>query len=238
MTIPQRVLWSGDIQRASISCQSRGTTTRTYITSFTSSQQGNLTLGSSPPMASTMAQSPQLTAGGQLPQYAPQQNGSRPGSAASHAQNRAGASSNSPPTFPYAPQQQPSAPTPPPPAPKQTPVPVPVPGQPAVNGSSATAGEPPKISSDVPKPVPESASPALSNGQTPSSEEIAKSQKFSEDYTKLCTLIAECDEDAVRRAVRDNFEKCLLGSHYHMAFIVRTLSTFRLLFASMLTIPR
>uniref|UniRef100_L2FDQ0 Uncharacterized protein n=1 Tax=Colletotrichum fructicola (strain Nara gc5) TaxID=1213859 RepID=L2FDQ0_COLFN len=171
-------------------------------------------------MASTMAQSPQLTAGGQLPQYAPPQNGSRPGSAASHTQNRAGASSNSPPAFPYAPQQQPSAPTPPPPAPKQTPVPVPVPGQPAVNGTPVAAGEPPKISSDVPKPVPASASPALSNGQTPSSEEIAKSQKFSEDYTKLCTLIAECDEDAVRRAVRDNFEKCLLGSHYHMAFIM------------------
>ncbi|KAF4815762.1 hypothetical protein CGCSCA5_v007065 [Colletotrichum siamense] len=167
-----------------------------------------------------MAQSPQLTAGGQLPQYAPQQNGSRPGSAASHTQNRAGASSNSPPIFPYAPQQQPSAPTPSPPAPKQTPVPVPVPGQPAVNGTPAAAGEPPKISSDVPKPAQGSASPALSNGQTPSSEEIAKSQKFSEDYTKLCTLIAECDEDAVRRAVRDNFEKCLLGSHYHMAFIM------------------
>lgn len=107
-----------------------------------------------------------------------------------------------------------------------------------MNGTPAAAGELPKVSYDVPKPVPESASPALSNGQTPSSEEIAKSQKFSEDYTKLCTLIAECDEDAVRRAVRDNFEKCLLGSHYHMAFIVRTLSMFRLLFASMLTIPR
>ncbi|KAL0936082.1 uncharacterized protein CTRU02_208297 [Colletotrichum truncatum] len=52
------------------------------------------------------------------------------------------------------------------------------------------------------------------------SEDSAQSRRFADDYTKVCALINESDPDAIRRAIRDNFEKCLLGSQYHMIFML------------------
>ncbi|OHE99038.1 hypothetical protein CORC01_05728 [Colletotrichum orchidophilum] len=116
---------------------------------------------------------------------------------------RVGTDSHSPASFPPLSQQAPAAT-------KQTPVPVPVPG--AANGATLPAVS--VVASDVSKgtgTLP--ASPQL-NGN------LDKSKRFSEDYTRLCAAIQESDPDAVRRAIRDNYEKCLLGSAYHLSFLM------------------
>ncbi|KAK1691061.1 hypothetical protein BDP55DRAFT_690789 [Colletotrichum godetiae] len=99
---------------------------------------------------------------------------------------------------------QPSQPTS---APKQTPVSVPVPG-------AADGVKPPvvPVTSDIPQGT-QSASPQLSNN-------LDKKKRFHDDYARLSAAIQEADPDAVRRAIRDNHPKCLLGSHYHLAFLM------------------
>ncbi|KAF9869730.1 hypothetical protein CkaCkLH20_12773 [Colletotrichum karsti] len=156
-------------------------------------------------------------------------NNSRPGSAASPALNgQPGVSPHPPPAQP-SPNMQNQQAHAPPSAQKQTPVPVPAfPGQQQQVAHAAV--QPPIVSSDVGNPT-QSPSPAptanSASGSVPPSgskiqlpPDLLKAQKFSEDYTKLCTLITESDPEAVRRAMRDQFEKCMLGSAYHMAFIM------------------
>ncbi|KAK1976084.1 hypothetical protein LZ30DRAFT_785814 [Colletotrichum cereale] len=94
-------------------------------------------------------------------------------------------------------------------APKHTPVPVPDPRHPHSNGNEPFA---PAVSSDIPQAANRS-SPLLNQDEQ-------KAQRFAADYAKLSALLAECDPDAVRRAIRDNHERCLLGSHYHTAFLM------------------
>ncbi|OHW99258.1 hypothetical protein CSPAE12_02035 [Colletotrichum incanum] len=110
--------------------------------------------------------------------------------------------SRSPTNFLYATQQVPSAP-------KQTPVPVPSPQNQASSSNTAFA---PVVASDLPQ--------AANTASHPTNDEEQKAQRFAEDYAKLCAVMNECDPDAVRRAVRDNHERCLLGSHYHTAFLM------------------
>jgi hypothetical protein len=44
--------------------------------------------------------------------------------------------------------------------------------------------------------------------------------KFHDDCTRMTFSIQQSVPEAVRRMVRDNWEKCLLGSDFHQAFIV------------------
>ncbi|GJC80371.1 hypothetical protein ColLi_03209 [Colletotrichum liriopes] len=109
--------------------------------------------------------------------------------------------SRSPTKFLYAMQQVPSAP-------KQTPVPVPSLQNPVSNSNTTFA---PVVASDL---------PPAANTASPANDEEQRAQRFADDYARLCALMNECDPDAVRRAVRDNHERCLLGSHYHTAFLM------------------
>ena len=44
--------------------------------------------------------------------------------------------------------------------------------------------------------------------------------KFSEDVQRMSFAVGQCIPGAVRRVIRDNWEKCLLGSEFHQAFLV------------------
>jgi hypothetical protein len=44
--------------------------------------------------------------------------------------------------------------------------------------------------------------------------------KFSDDLSRNTLAIKQSVPEAVRQAVRDNWEKCLLGSEFHQAFVV------------------
>ncbi|KAK2001014.1 hypothetical protein LX36DRAFT_653843 [Colletotrichum falcatum] len=71
---------------------------------------------------------------------------------------------------------------------------------------------PPVLVSDVAQPVNQT-SPVVH-------DDAQKAQRFAEDYARLSALLDDCDPDAIRRAVRDKHTKCLLGSHYHTAFVM------------------
>ena len=45
-------------------------------------------------------------------------------------------------------------------------------------------------------------------------------KKFADDCTRLTYAIQQSTPDAVRRVFRDNWEKCMLGTEFHQAFIV------------------
>ena len=45
--------------------------------------------------------------------------------------------------------------------------------------------------------------------------------KFFDDCTRISFALQQSVPEAVRRTVRDNWEKCLLGSDFHQAFVVR-----------------
>lgn len=49
---------------------------------------------------------------------------------------------------------------------------------------------------------------------------MQKNPKFLDDRTRITYGIQQSIPDAVRRSVRENWEKCLLGSDFHQAFIV------------------
>ena len=46
--------------------------------------------------------------------------------------------------------------------------------------------------------------------------------KFKDDLSRNSLAIKQSVPEAVRQAVRDNWEKCLLGSEFHQAFVVST----------------
>ncbi|EFQ32452.1 hypothetical protein CGRA01v4_05878 [Colletotrichum graminicola] len=87
--------------------------------------------------------------------------------------------------------------------------PVPDPRNPGSYGNDPFA---PVVASDLAQPSNRS-SPLANNDEQ-------KARRFAEDYAKFSAVLAECDPEAVRRAIRDNHEKCLLGSHYHTAFLM------------------
>lgn len=70
----------------------------------------------------------------------------------------------------------------------------------------------------IPSPAPRTSSGFPSPGR----EKIYTSQKFLDDRTRITFGIQQSLPEAARRAVRDNWEKCLLGSDFHQAFIVST----------------
>lgn len=48
--------------------------------------------------------------------------------------------------------------------------------------------------------------------------------KFADDMSRIALAIKQSVPEAVRQAVRDNWEKCLLGSEFHQAFVVGVFS--------------
>ncbi|KAK4465220.1 hypothetical protein QBC42DRAFT_169541 [Cladorrhinum samala] len=55
---------------------------------------------------------------------------------------------------------------------------------------------------------------------SPSHNYASLNPKFSDDCTRMTYGIQQSVPEAVRRIVRDNWEKCLLGSEFHQAFIL------------------
>ncbi|OLN88061.1 hypothetical protein CCHL11_00213 [Colletotrichum chlorophyti] len=93
--------------------------------------------------------------------------------------------------------------------PKQMPVPLPVP----VPGDQ-------RVATDVTEEPAENPEDSSLYSPICGVKTAVKWIKFEEDYQKMCALFRDADADAVRRAVRDNHAVCLLGSHYHTAFVM------------------
>lgn len=66
-----------------------------------------------------------------------------------------------------------------------------------------------------------SAAPSATSGfPSPGKESLHQNVKFKDDRTRITFSIRQALPEAVRRSVRDDWEKCLLGSEFHQAFIV------------------
>ncbi|OIW31709.1 hypothetical protein CONLIGDRAFT_236520 [Coniochaeta ligniaria NRRL 30616] len=57
---------------------------------------------------------------------------------------------------------------------------------------------------------------------SPTKDYPAAYPKFSDDLSRNTLAIKQSVPEAVRQAIRDNWEKCLLGSEFHQAFVVST----------------
>ena len=55
---------------------------------------------------------------------------------------------------------------------------------------------------------------------SPTTDYARESPKFVDDSGRITCAIQQSVPEAVRRVVRENWEKCLLGSEFHQAFIV------------------
>jgi hypothetical protein len=55
---------------------------------------------------------------------------------------------------------------------------------------------------------------------SPSQDYATINPKFVDDCTRMNFAIQQSIPEAVRRIVRDHWEKCLLGSEFHQAFVV------------------
>lgn len=55
---------------------------------------------------------------------------------------------------------------------------------------------------------------------SPGREKVHTNTKFIDDRTRITFGIQQSLPEAVRRSVRDNWEKCLLGSDFHQAFVL------------------
>lgn len=59
---------------------------------------------------------------------------------------------------------------------------------------------------------------------SPSQDYATVNSKFVDDCTRMNFAIQQSIPEAVRRIVRDHWEKCLLGSEFHQAFVVSAAS--------------
>lgn len=55
---------------------------------------------------------------------------------------------------------------------------------------------------------------------SPSRDYVSENPKFVDDCTRITHAFRQSLPEAVRRTVRDNWEKCLLGSDFHQAFVL------------------
>ncbi|KAI8960120.1 hypothetical protein F5Y11DRAFT_330838 [Daldinia sp. FL1419] len=55
---------------------------------------------------------------------------------------------------------------------------------------------------------------------SPRREHHRENPKFTDDFSRLTHAMQQSVSAAVRRVIRDNWEKCLLGSEFHLAFIL------------------
>ncbi|EAA28264.2 hypothetical protein GE21DRAFT_6088 [Neurospora crassa] len=69
--------------------------------------------------------------------------------------------------------------------------------------------------------LPPPAEPISSSGfPSPATTHAHLNKKFADDCTRLTYAIQQSTPEAVRRVVRDNWEKCMLGTEFHQAFIL------------------
>lgn len=61
---------------------------------------------------------------------------------------------------------------------------------------------------------------ATSGFPSPGKESLHQNLKFKDDRTRITFSIRQALPEAARRSVRDDWEKCLLGSEFHQAFVV------------------
>lgn len=54
---------------------------------------------------------------------------------------------------------------------------------------------------------------------TPSQKDLTRDPKYREDFARLTYAIQQSTPEAVEQAVRDNSEKCILGSGRHRELI-------------------
>lgn len=88
-----------------------------------------------------------------------------------------------------------------------------LPGSTGALAASPTDAHYPDVSVDA------DATPALPQRQLRSPKARASSETFS-DYSELAAVVQRTPASAVRQAVRDHWEKCLMGSDYHLTFLV------------------
>lgn len=55
---------------------------------------------------------------------------------------------------------------------------------------------------------------------SPTVDHATVNPKFDDDVARLTFAIHQSLPEAVRRAIRDNWEKCVVGSDNHVAFLV------------------
>ncbi|POS72844.1 hypothetical protein DHEL01_v208764 [Diaporthe helianthi] len=80
--------------------------------------------------------------------------------------------------------------------------------------------KPPQVT-PIPIPAPGQGHPVrTASFPSPGREHIHADQKFLDDKTRITFGIHQAIPEAVRRSVRDNWEKCLLGSDFHQAFVL------------------
>lgn len=72
---------------------------------------------------------------------------------------------------------------------------------------------------------------SLQSFPSPVKDYAKENPQWTDDINRLTSAVRECLPEAVRRVVRDNWEKCLLGSEFHQAFIVSASFVFPLIFA-------
>lgn len=70
--------------------------------------------------------------------------------------------------------------------------------------------------------MPPAKSSSAAGYPSPTRDYRAETQKFGDDLSRNVLAIKQSVPEAVRQAVRDNWEKCLTGSEFHQAFIVST----------------
>ncbi|KUI69074.1 hypothetical protein VM1G_04698 [Cytospora mali] len=101
--------------------------------------------------------------------------------------------------------------------------PPPAPFQPAKPSTPANAKFPMSKVPIVDPPAPGTGRQAAAvhpGFPSPGREHLQASPKFNDDRTRITYGIQQSIPEAVRRSVRDNWEKCLLGSEFHQAFIL------------------
>ncbi|KAK5657773.1 hypothetical protein OQA88_2846 [Cercophora sp. LCS_1] len=66
----------------------------------------------------------------------------------------------------------------------------------------------------------QASSPRSSGFPSPTQDHARINNKFVDDCTRLTYAVQQSLAESVRRVVRDNWEKCLLGSEFHQAFVL------------------
>jgi len=70
------------------------------------------------------------------------------------------------------------------------------------------------------QPAPPPTAPGSGGFPSPTLDHARVNPKFVDDVTRMTYAVQQSLPESVRRIVRDNWEKCLLGSEFHQAFVV------------------
>lgn len=73
---------------------------------------------------------------------------------------------------------------------------------------------------DPPRRASQTAAPPPAGFPSPLQDYARTNSKFVDDCTRLTFAVQQSLPESVRRIIRDNWQKCLLGSEFHQAFIV------------------